>query len=61
MAAKQAEMAKKMKKCGEDIAASVKQSFVDSINHTFKIASLIALFGALIALLFKNKEKIKKS
>lgn len=61
MAAKQAEMAQKMKKFGEDIAGSVKQSFVDAINHTFKIASLIALFGALVAFLFRGKEKSKKT
>ncbi len=56
MAAKQTEMAQKMKKFGEDIAFTVKQSFVDSINHTFKIAALIAAFGALVALLFKTKK-----
>ncbi len=56
IAAKQAEMVAKMKKFGEDIAASVKQSFVDSINHTFRIAALIAALGALVALLFKTKK-----
>lgn len=59
MAVRQDEMAQKMKKLGEDITHSVKQSFVDSINHTFKIAAIFALLGALIAFLFKNKENNK--
>lgn len=47
-------MQKKFAKIGNDVQVAIKTSFVDSINSTFKIAALIALFGALVSLLFKN-------
>lgn len=55
------EMALKFKQVGERIGEAVKKSFVQSINDTFKLASLIALFGAVVALLLRNKkaEQIK--
>ncbi|MCX6808560.1 MAG: MFS transporter [Candidatus Berkelbacteria bacterium] len=37
-----------------NVNAVVKKSFVDSINRTFHLAALIALFGAIISLLFRG-------
>lgn len=57
VAAKQAKLMQRMKETGIAIGTAVKQSFVDSINHTFRIASLIALLGAAVALLFRQNKK----
>ncbi len=48
----------KYKRIGADIQTSVKQGFTDSINTTLRSASLIALFGAMTALLLRNKRRI---
>jgi hypothetical protein len=52
-------MVEKMKQAGQDVATAGKQGFVDSVNYTFRIAAVIALFGALSTLLFRNNSKIK--
>ena len=58
---KQAEAQKatieKIKTAGMDVANAGKQGFVDSINRTFDVAAIIAIFGALVALLFKNNRQ----
>lgn len=53
----QALLVEKMKTIGQDVATAGKQGFVDSINTTFNAAAIIALFGALCSLLFKNNRK----
>ena len=47
----------KIKSAGLEITRAGKQGFVDSINYTFSIAAIIALFGALVTMLFKNNKK----
>ncbi len=55
--AKKQEMIEKMKNTGDEIANASKQSMVDAINKTFKVAALFSLFGALISLMFTEKKK----
>jgi len=50
----------KYKNIGMQIGQASKQSYVDAINKTFFLASLIALFGALVALLFKGGVRTKE-
>jgi hypothetical protein len=52
-------MQKKFASIGAEVQAGVKQSFVDSINKTFKVSALIGLLGALVALLFRNSKRQK--
>ncbi|MEI7792045.1 MAG: MFS transporter [Candidatus Berkelbacteria bacterium] len=53
------ETIQKYKSIGMQIGQASKQSYVDGINKTFFLASLIALFGALVALLFKGGVRTK--
>lgn len=50
----QQSMIEQMKQAGQDVATAGKQGFVDSVNYTFNIAAIIALFGAITTLLFSN-------
>lgn len=52
-------MIEKMKQLGKNVAIAGKQGFVDSVNHTFNVAAVIALFGAIISLAFRNNRVIK--
>jgi EmrB/QacA subfamily drug resistance transporter len=51
----------KYKNIGIQLGQASKQSYVDGINKTFFLASLIALFGALVALLFKGGVRTKEN
>jgi EmrB/QacA subfamily drug resistance transporter len=53
--------AKAFQALGQKIGNAVKQSFVDSINFTFRVAALVALLGALFSFLFKGQKLFKKS
>ena len=55
VAALQKKLLAKFQKIGNEIGTQSKQSFTDSIDVTVKIASLIALFGAVSAFAFKNR------
>jgi|GEM_PF-244157 len=44
-----------IQKVGSEVGQTVKKSFVDSINTTFRLAALIALFGALVSFLFRGQ------
>jgi len=46
----------KLQQIGAQIGSSVKLSFVQSINFTFKISSLITLLGAITSFFFKNNK-----
>lgn len=61
MEAKKQEMIEKMKNTGNEIAAASKQSIVDAINKTFRVAAFISLFGAGISLLFNGVDRKKNS
>jgi EmrB/QacA subfamily drug resistance transporter len=57
--ATQADMSGQMEKfqeMGREIGVAVKHSFVQSINFTFKISSIITLLGALTSFFFKNNK-----
>lgn len=58
---KKSVMIKEMKDIGNEIENVSKQSFVDSINHTFRLSALIALLGALFSLLFRKSNIAKQS
>jgi len=58
--AQQIEAQKKFAQIGESVIAAIKKSFVESINKTFKVSSLIALLGVCSSLLFKNSLPGKK-
>lgn len=60
MPAEYAMMFGDMETIQKSIGQAMKQSFVDSINFTFRIAGLIALFGAAAALFFQNNRGKKK-
>ena len=47
--------AKQMQLITTPIEQAVKKGFVDSINKTFRLAALIALFGALVSFLFRGQ------
>jgi EmrB/QacA subfamily drug resistance transporter len=51
----------KYKNIGIQLGQASKQSYVDAINKTFFFASLIALFGALVSLLFKGGIRTKQN
>lgn len=51
----------KYQNIGMQLGQASKQSYVDAINKTFFFASLIALFGALVALLFKGGVRTKQN
>jgi len=51
----------KYQNIGMQLGQASKLSYVDAINKTFFFASLIALFGALVALLFKGGVRTKQN
>ena len=48
--------AAKLQQIGAEIGSSVKLSFVQSINFTFKTSSIITLLGAITSFFFKNNK-----